>query len=673
MATRIPSRGEPDFYLESLDGTVRHGFVCPDNIVSVASADAVTLTAEVVTDGEARGYDAIDPQISLFHEESSWHRGAGQSFARRRGEDDYRHATSHGVIMFVEGVVSSGYDSRDVDFNRDGAALPTGEDAGWLAKPVIIGHELYASFGNLLMRWKPSESLDRFGQVLYEWSREATLSHPTKSLAVYGQRLVAAFGDDGYAYSDEGDYTTWADVSDVGADFLAVARNAAGDLSLAKVHDGGFSLTQTPETPGSWSASIDVGSEPLTFTSLTPANDTVYVGADRGLFAYDAENGSFVNIEPEAGILNDFDRYKVVMPRGGFLYATRGDESLWRIDDRGTSASYVDLRNLIQFPTYQNMSGIVEALAQDSSNIWVATRPGVIERGFPYTFPIDFSSLPEVVARVLVLREDGSAHVVFRAEMSRIDQMVRNISFRAAQHTHLLLLGVDMNDRPSCKLIEIPSDTETPINSAYKQCSASGYITTPWIDYFYPDVAKMLTEVSFQAHSVTTGADIKVEYRTDTDRGDDHAANWRPLAEFAPVNGINRFASLLEAKREFRRIRFRITMKTAGDNPFAITSFVAHAVFARPLLRTFTFNLTFGEDEDSTGDPSERADLEELIRSHPAHLVYFDPSERSLPSLAMPDGARRMVRIRGADDVFGTGPRPRPISTTVELLELEPE
>lgn len=683
-----------DFYLETLDYDEarnrgkRYAFSCGINREKVGSSIEISPTPEVVADGQAVGYDIIDPQIGLFHEEQSWHKGAGQPNILRRNTDDDRYATSSGVLPFTEGSFSSGYRERNALVDFGAASHPTNENAFWGANPIWVDDVVYASFGPYLMKWVVTDDTDENGQPYYKFERIATLGENIYSLAYFGGRMYAAHRDAGYSFSDEDDFTSWTLVASSVTWFLSVIRNIDGSFSLARVGNDAIQLASShPADDGDWAEGIPVGNANENFTSLTAANETVYIGTTRGLYVYDlpaAEvTGRMRNLEPNAGVLQDFARYRHVMPRGGFLWTTRGDESVWRIDDDGNTARYQDIRRLIQFPTFENMTGVVEGLTQDSANIWIAMRPGVAVRGFPYTFPIPFEDSTAIArtARVMVLREDGTAHTITRVESQSIDHLTRVNSFISAQHSNLLILGRTPTGSAMCKMLRIPSDTETPINSAYKQCNPSGYLCTPWMDFFYPDQLKVLSKLSLHVNQVSTSARIKVFYRIDNDYGDDNdESRWTLLSSFKPREGFNNIFPTIEQLPAFRRIRFRIDIINDGNNPLQVNSFVVRTLFADQDFGVHEFTLLFddSETEDRSGTVADERKIEELRTANNAALVNFIPERNALPSLwrrAQDQGGKLLVRLTlpqqdylGGGNQSVPGTHPRPVECRIRLV-----
>lgn len=675
-------------------------------------------TAEATYDGSVRGYDALDPEDGFAHDQDSWHRGAGLDIQRRRGEDDYRYATANGVITWTQGSFSSGYYEEVVDtpsgVELADDALPNHEEINlWATEPVVFRHSVWIAFYKYLMKYEN-------GVFTLEWTNP--FNTLINSLAVYKDQLFigmtpAVQNNRRYVYHlyDGTQYTPYFTnatddygINDPIVSKCAVVLNQDNRYSLAVVGPNGWLQTEDPTNIANWTNRISVGhSESIRFNSITPSNDTAYIGSSEGLFAYHNDTQDWRNIEPSIGLFEHTDRYSKVVHRNGGLYVARFDHNLWRIDDTDEITRFTELRSLINFPAWIGMSGNITAMAQDSNALYCMLSESPPETGgFPYRFPIKFGeAFQSVYTLIAVTDNDTSSHVLSRMSFVSVDKMIRYAADSRGA-TELLIFGTShtLNEAgewiapivPSVRKLVIPPDEDVPYRSNHRllvstpdgaatvrmPCNPDGWMTTQWFDFHWPDTPKTLVRVSLDAHwgglPEDTGITptVKVEYRTETNQGRDEDDNqWLPWGETRSV-GFSRIDSDSAGPVIFNRIRFRIKLETDLRVPILVDSFVVHAMFGRPHRKRHQFLCNFvqsASDYRTTAEDanpmSKRKLLGRLVHEYPimelvfnkhGHLDWLNDRGADEP---------RYVRIRRLEDDLQSKGR-FDAKTAIEMLEV---
>ena len=683
----------PDLVLESLSG----GSSVPLK-VEAFNVSHSRLSPQQYSDGTARGYDVIDPELELVYEQSSWHRGAGQPLVQRRGQDDFRYALANGVITFNEGGFSTGYDAKELEFP---AEYHTDNNPRWAKEPVIFNDTLYTFYDHSLLYWDGTN-----------FELEETFAHQIQDIAVFKGFLYLAFGVNGHMRSRGGSRgrMLWPIANDKTAEsgstsaplqytagkahqfvLFSTARNSEGAKVLAGLNVEGKVRLLTGVAKN-WSSGTLVDEADSQFSVMLEANGTLYIGGESGLFVYDGEKDAFRNIEPELGFVQDRKRYRHLVSRAGLLYGTRGDNSVWEISDDGQTVNIRDLRNVLSHPAYIGMSGEAHAIAQDSLGVWfvLAATPLSSKPRFPYT---DFDDTPIPIperepANVdsyyrTALMKDGHSHVIDQFEIGEVHSAVRYAG-SDSDYSLMIVFGVS-GSVPKVRIMYIPTDADTPYRSLNRRCRQYGWLSTPWIDFFYPDVDKTLVRASLLARNLDVALrnPLEVFYRLDDDREAFDDANWgHRLHVYNPTtisSGFFRMSPALGTYPSFKRIRFKIQLSSSIDStgsgtiPALVESFVAHAIFSNEALRVFKFRIKFTRDGSGVGvERRVRAELESLKNDN----VVLKMNKVGNRLHWLPDNV--YVRIRGIEDQVGsnlfTAERvdtgPDTIESEIELVEV---
>lgn len=143
---------------------------------------------------EQNSYDETSPNLDLVYEQTSWHRGLGQSGIRRRGEDDYRYATANGVLTQFDGQLVSGYYEDFVDVCIKNPRFEDeidGITTGWAGTNTTLSADTtnYRNGANALGVTVDSNN----GTVTQRFGGDATLfRNQLISLRVYARRLTGS-------------------------------------------------------------------------------------------------------------------------------------------------------------------------------------------------------------------------------------------------------------------------------------------------------------------------------------------------------------------------------------------------------------------------------------------------------------------------------------------------
>lgn len=687
-----------------------------ESIDLVASADAdlaassvVPRTSDYTYDGNVRGYDALDPEDGFAYDQDSWEGGAGLAVQPRRGVADNRYATANGVITFTPGSFSSGYYEETVPL-PDGLELvpdtdPDAETKNVWSNSVLFNGALHIGFHKYVLKYENGELA-----IVYTMVHGETIT----DLAVYQNQLIIGhkantipvpLTQDQYSrffYTAlDTNYGAWRAVKVIGSDpnlefastdpvaeRLAVVRNADNSYSLACVGANGYHQTNDPRTI-SWTQRVNIGQNVNSFTSMTVANDTVYVGSNEGLFAYSADTNSWVDIEPGLGLFEHVNRYSRVLFRNGGLYVARFDHNLWRIDDSPDGATFTELRTLVNFPAWIGMSGNITAMAQDSNALYCMMSESPPETGrFPYAFPYEFGRVGQSTYTLIAITDnDQASHVLAQTSFATVDHMKRYAAGTNVP-SELLIFGTSLagsveagfSDPLAPKVVRllIPPDEDTPYRSNARipvpdgqggevrrrvPCHPEGSLNTQWFDFFFPDVQKVLVGVSIDAHwggspETTKQTQVKVQYRDENNNNAETNSEWSDLGS-TNTPGFTTIENSTGRPILFNRVRFRIVLDTDLRVPVRVDSFVVHAMFGKPyrkrhqLLFNFVQNARDYTNASSDSNPMwKRRKLGQIVRNYPVltldfnrkgHLHWLEDREEG-------DVDPRFVRVRRFED-----------------------
>lgn len=707
-----------DIKLTGYDSTGRQETI--DLLVSsdedLVVSSVLPRTVDYTYDGSVRGYDALDPEDGFAHDQDSWHRGAGLDIQKRRGEDDNRYATADGVITFSRGSFSSGYFSEDIDI-PNGVDLATSVQTNaevlnvWGSDPTLYSNRLYCSFYKYLLKYE-NGSLD----LVWEVPSNVLIN----SLAVYNKKLIIGFepytsggGKAFYAILDENEDVTVKsgsggqdyDDTDPAIEKMAVIRNADNSYSLACVGPNGYHQTNDPESVV-WSAKLPVGNDIATFTSMTPANNTVYVGSNEGLFAYDSETNSWIDIEPSLGLFEHVNRYGKVIHRNGALYVARFDHNLWRVDDSLDVTHFTELRNLVKFPAWIGMSGNVAAMAQDSNALYCMLSESPPETGrFPYAFPYRFGEVRQsLFTLVAIVDNDTSSHVLSRHFFRSVDKMKRYAADTSIP-SELLIFGTSLTPdplqvgnfqdpvTPKLTRLLIPPDEDVPYRSNARvtigdnasdqrrvPCNPNGYLNTQWFDFHWPDSEKVLVSCAVDAHwggvqdDTSIRPQVVIYYRTESQVGPEGDDSWIRLGS-SPNVGFTTIEADTGTPIIFKRIRFKIELATDIRVPILVDSFVVHAMFGRPHRKRHQFLINFtkaARDFRTTAGESnpieKREKLGRMVYKYPILELDFNPDGHLHWLRDREDSDPRYVRVRRFEDDLQSKGR-FDTRTSIEMVE----
>tara|TARA_R110000787_G_scaffold83272_1_gene179450 strand:- start:404 stop:2896 length:2493 start_codon:yes stop_codon:yes gene_type:complete len=515
---------------------------------------------------------------------------------------DFQFEFSNATDTWVIDDASLQLPGNSVDFNSDG---------------VTLSDEFYIPCGRTVMKWSSADVAFYPVYIDAAYSIESIIEfdHDSASPA-----LFIGFGSNQvYKYSTNG--TTWAAPSTTSsnnkdyASHLAVTRDANGDISLAKSVgvEVRVSSGNIVSSTANWGNAITVGSSDKSVTNLVSSSDILYVGKTDGLYKYDRATNKFEDLEPEAGAYDHPNNYKAAIGRGGKIFAGTGARSFFAVTDKGDLGfEFQDLSDLVRSNSWDGFSGEVEAITQDKANIWVALN-NQQSAGFPYAFPIDFR--PETSdTRVVVLRPEtkavgaqDSTNLVPNAITTVVATAVARISrfIQAVQQDSVFIFGQFTNpdsDAEEARIVRlrVPVDNENPARTASDSIyiRKSGTLTTPWIDWFYPDISKTLVKLTAVTKNLSSTKTIAVSYKVDDATvGDD--TGWTSLGTLnaSPTDTVT--ASLTNTV-DFRRVRFRFAFSSSDtDEPLELYSYTIHAVFNPVESRKWTIQTKLSDNKRS--------------------------------------------------------------------------
>jgi len=515
---------------------------------------------------------------------------------------DFQFEFSNATDTWVIDDSSLQLPGNSTDFNNDG---------------VTLSDEFYIPCGRTVMKWSSADVAFYPVYIDASYSVESIIEfdHDSASPA-----LFIGFGSNQvYKYSTDG--TTWAAPSTTSsnnkdyASHFAVTRDANGDISLAKSVGVEVRLSSgnIVSSTANWGNAITVGSSDKGITNLVSAADILYVGKTDGLYKYDRATNKFEDLEPEAGAYDHPNNYKAAIGRGGKIFAGTGARSFFAVTDKGTSGvEFEDLSDLVRSNSWDGFSGEVEAITQDKANIWVALN-NQQSAGFPYAFPIDFR--PETSdTRVVVLRPEtkavgaqDSTNLVPNAITTVTSTAVARISrfIQAVQQDSVFIFGQFTNpdsDAEEARIVRlrVPVDNENPARTASDSIyiRKSGTLTTPWIDWFYPDISKTLVKLIAVTKNLSSTKTIAVSYKVDDATvGDD--TGWTSLGTLnaSPTDTVS---ASLTSTVDFKRVRFRFAFSSSDtDEPLELYSYTIHAVFNPVESRKWTIQTKLSDNKRS--------------------------------------------------------------------------
>lgn len=830
------ARASHDIVLKKMDGTSKVGVSLWRGSSALTGGyrkEIVPVSGPRLVGGSQASYDELSPERGLVYSQQSFHRGLGQALVVRRGEDDFRYATSNDTLALFENSVVSGYwkdeigiilnnpgfevksaleEDFDDDFDgqwgtsnatvtriepTDGNPLALvhsgarcvnvtatasngylhqkivfdpgglGDSVGWTGQTIKVqawvkrflgagqiqikcvgddsgatsgqsanssnwtsisvektigasdtefdiqlvisasGTQFYiddvsvilpGSSANERINFKPQSAV--LNSSLYVLCGRAVLvfntsnstfdavyidpSYEVETIREYQSKLYIGFGSN-QSYKTSSDGLTWSNPTTATgngskADFFAVARNANGDEALFKVRDNQVSVTTDPSDTANWGAEIPVGSSDKEVTSFIEGNDSVYVGKEDGVYAYDRLNSQFRNLAPAAALFTSTHNFERMIERAGDIYAGISGQAFWRVTDNGPGApsQWTELSQLIKANAYEGFSGSVSALTQDMNNLWVGL------------------SASDSQARVITLRRDRSAltaqgdlvaHTVTTVPVDQLQNLIRfntiaSATLLSTESSSLLVFGRVANDtqtnlEPRVYRLRLPVDDENPARAESSVVMLSGVFTTQWIDFFYPDTEKALVKVVVQSTGLSgdgISQYIEVSYKIDDD-GPSDDSGWT-LIDKASDSPTDTVAADLDPAITFRRIRLRFRLATIqSDEPVELNGFTLHAIFNPTESNKWTVQTLLSDRVKRRGN---------LRAKYKSGLSATERSTldtmRKLPFVLLEDidGTEYTVKIRQVhDDYFdtlvnktgGAGPR-KTLATEIEMIEV---
>ena len=692
-------RHEPDAELQAVDGSASVLLYLANQANNIR-VRYLRLTPPQIADGTVVGYASIDPEQDMVLAQTDWSNGAGLYLQREGPEYANRYALADGAVSMAQGSIGVGY--KFLDINIPGA-VAAGPDAEWRAQPVEFRGKLYAAYDQYLYQ------LDTEGE---SFTLKHTFAHPVLSIEVYDGRIYFTFvGQRNYSLSANLDVNNIAFESralptDLPADCMfARARNADGGYSLVAVDDNGVALSSDPHAQSAtWSTAEAVGEPGAKLLSLKTIRDVLYIGKTNGLWYYDTSGeGNFVNIEPQIGTGEETERYRSLESFGHSLFASYSEGGVWRIYNPETDApSYVDVRSRFNFYAYRGRSGQIRAMLTNHGYV-LALGEGRLFRQRK-TFPIDWdvgivwddgSGASKSHRLILFDPTNNTSHSIGLLSFTTADRMAKFITDEDSFHVNVYIFGSGRatpdatESTPIIRLLQIPRDDITPYRSTFAGNAETGWLTTQWFDNYFPDWNKILTrltvycsglaEVTLTNGAVTSGARIKVEYRTQENAdAPDESDTWALMGYITE----NRFQHLPENNDrqnyfrtpiKYKRIRFKFTFETDGGTAAIIEQVVMHSLLSSENRRRYLLAMDYA---DNTLGPTPQTDLYDLIKLKESNDVFrFIPASERLDWLG-----ERLVTIADigpdTEGVFGSGDPgdqgQRAVHTVLDLIDLPP-
>ena len=578
------------------------------------------------------------------------------------------HSDGYGVAH-VTRTINSGATSlqfqivfsadEDVWLVDDMSAMPTG---GVSFTPVQeFEDNAYVGMGRTICKWDDSNF--RWNPVYWDASYTIT------DLISFEGNLYAARGTSAnYLYSGNG--TTWSDPSNnSGNPSLAVyfsrCRNANGDWALAKSRTNQVAISTNATDTANFGAEIQVGDSDRSINKLFSSSDVLFVGREDGLFSYNTTTNNFEDLQPEANLFPDVDNFKSAIGRAGVIYASGGDQSLWKITPSGGGYAWQDLSYLFKAPAFRGFGGRITGLAQDRNNLWLALADDLDSNiGFPYDFPIAFGTAGiSKKIRILSLRtqrDDASgveeiAHTItVFSDVTSVTQVGR---FSGDSRGSLFVCGSfsnsDLGDatndtEPRIVRIRMPIKNEHPSQNATTEHRLSGYFYTPWVNFNYPDVTKAGVKMTMTGMNLDSNIYTKVHYKID-DATDDDSQGWTVWGSDGLFTSDGQtVAGFSSSLLDFTRIRFRIQLvSNVNTSSPRITGIVLHAVWNPIDFRKWTM---VAKLSDKTVNQLRRTPRRTLRATDISNLESL--RQKSFISFTDPDGSSHNVKLRYSDQMI---------------------
>ena len=670
-----------------------------DNRPNNLRVEYTRLTPPQISDGSAVGYASLDPEQGIVVEQSDWSAGAGLDLQRQDQQSQNRYALADGVAAVVAGSISSGYEFQDIAITAPGAVAT----AEWRAQPIEYKGHLYAAFDGQVFVLDPSG--ESFTRVL-------VFSSPVLSMAVYKERMFFTFkGGTRYGFTDDMQASNPTvtvrnlPTGMTGDCMMIRSRNAADAFALVCVNNDYVSLSTGPSASSPvWSVVVGVGDIGAKLLSLKAIRDVLYIGKTNGLWYYDTANqGNFVNIEPQIGTDDETERYRSLASFGHSLFTSYSEGGVWRIFNPETDApTYVNVRDKFNYYSYRGRSGQIRAMVTNHGYV-LALAEGRLNR-VAKTFPIDWqengltwddgSGGTKSHRLMLYDPTTDTSHLIGLLSFTATDQMVRYSNDPGDFHMSIYIFGKGLASAeadvatPIVRLVKIPRDDVTPYRSTYAGNAKTGWFTTQWYDNYFPDWNKMLTRitlyclglapVTIENGEITDGARIKVEYRTqDSSESLDESDQWALMGYITE----NRFQTLPATSDpipyytnpiRYKRIRFKFTFETDGSTPISFEQMVLHSLLENENRRRYRLALRYQDNNQLS--PTPQGELHDLIRLKERHTVFkFTPVSERISWLE-----ERLVTISDigpdTEGVFGSGDPgdrgQRAVATVLDLTDL---
>ena len=269
-----------------------------------------------------------------------------------------------------------------------------------------------------------------------------------------------------------------------------MARNNAGNLALWKTETVNTVHSATnPANGGSWSSAYTIGSADRDITGLHSAFDTILIGKEDGLWAYNrvyagtatAENAfSPVSTEWDKGV--NTENFKVGAEWHGFFYTTAASQSLIR----WSPGQVQDITSLFVAPRVPGYGGEVKALVASPHELFVAADiPETSEAGVFGDFPIALVSTSKKV-KILSMRQNsqGAFNVHTIDEVPFGDVEALHIYTTESSGTRYLVAGGRLNrdgtnaDHTQVFRWLLPSRSPAPFIDAESSLAKSGTFET---------------------------------------------------------------------------------------------------------------------------------------------------------------------------------------------------
>ncbi len=251
-----------DVVLKTIDGATKVGIALHRGSTAVPGGySRADVKLQQRQSNEQASYDAFDPENDLVYEQTSFHRGLGQSTVVRRGDDDFRYACGDGTLMHFNGSIVSGYLEDEVDLilqnprfeSDDGAATGWGDGSNATVAASTDARTGEGAITVTITTGPGYAAQDYGGTVAALQSREITFSAYVKRVSGSGTLTPRINGDvsgdtDGSATS-ETDWTPITVTKTIGGSDATVSFRLVGSVTsdVWRVDDAAVSLTGDAE------------------------------------------------------------------------------------------------------------------------------------------------------------------------------------------------------------------------------------------------------------------------------------------------------------------------------------------------------------------------------------------------------------------------------------------